>query len=177
MNAIPTVTLSAFNPICQSASLLTLTGGSPAGGTYSGTGVSTGKFNAATAGPGTHTITYSYTNGSGCTNTATSTIVVNPTPTVTLAALAPACINSSPITLSGGSPAGGTYSGTQVSGGVFNPQSAGVGTFLITYSYTDGNGCLSSASSNITGDYNTECNSISAQSCLCKCITNHSFKW
>jgi hypothetical protein len=150
VNAIPTVTLSTFNSICQSASLLTLTGGSPAGGTYSGTGVSSGKFNAANAGAGTHTITYSYTNGSGCTNTATSTITVNPTPTVTLAALAPACINSSPITLSGGSPAGGTYSGTQVSGGVFNPQSAGAGTYLITYSYTDGNGCLSSASSNIT---------------------------
>ncbi len=76
VNAIPTVTLSTFNSICQSASLLTLTGGSPAGGTYSGTGVSSGKFNAATAGAGTHTITYSYTNGSGCTNTATSTITL-----------------------------------------------------------------------------------------------------
>lgn len=150
VNAVPTVTLSAFNPICQSASLLTLSGGTPAGGTYSGTGVSAGKFNAATAGPGTHTITYSYTNGSGCSSTATSTITVNASPTVTLAAFAPACINSSPITLSGGSPAGGTFSGTQVSGGIFNPQTAGVGTFLITYSYTDGNGCLSSASGNIT---------------------------
>ena len=150
VNAIPTVTHSAYNAICQGASLLTLTGGSPAGGVYSGTGVSNGKFNASIAGAGTQTITYTFTSVNGCSASANSTIFVNPTPTVNQSAFSPTCINSSPITLSGGSPSGGTYSGTQVSGGIFNPQSAGTGTFLITYSYTDGNGCLSSASSNIS---------------------------
>ncbi|HQW23270.1 MAG TPA: SBBP repeat-containing protein, partial [Bacteroidia bacterium] len=145
----PAVTHAALNPICQGASLFTLTGGSPAGGVYSGTGVINGKFNPSVTGPGTHTITYTYTSG-GCSASINTSIVVNPTPTVSLATFAPACITSSPITLSGGSPAGGNYSGSQVSSGVFNPQSAGVGTHLITYSYIDGNGCLNSASSNIT---------------------------
>ncbi len=144
----PAVTQAAFNPICQGASLLTLTGGSPTGGVYSGTAVSNGKFNPSLAGAGTHTITYTYTSG-GCSSSVNSEIVVNPTPTVSLATFSPVCINSSPITLSGGSPTGGNYSGTQVSSGVFNPQTAGVGTYLITYSYTNGNGCLNSASSNI----------------------------
>jgi hypothetical protein len=35
-------------------------------------------------------------------------------------------LNASPITLTGGSPAGGTYGGTGVSGNVFNPTTAGV---------------------------------------------------
>lgn len=43
--------------------------------------------------------------------------------------------------MTGGSPAGGSYSGTGVSGGMFDPGVSGVGTFEITYSYSDGNGC------------------------------------
>ncbi|MBY0426658.1 MAG: hypothetical protein K2Q22_13545, partial [Cytophagales bacterium] len=53
---------------------LALYGGSPAGGTYSGTGVTGGNtFNPTTAGLGTHTITYTY---NGCSNTAINTITV-----------------------------------------------------------------------------------------------------
>ncbi len=59
----------------------TLTGGLPAGGTYSGTSVTGTNFNASTAGVGTHTITYSYTytyaDGTSATKTATNTITVN----------------------------------------------------------------------------------------------------
>ena len=57
-----------------------LAGGSPVGGTYSGTGVAAGNFSPATAGTGTHTITYTYTDGNGCVNSATSDITVNALP-------------------------------------------------------------------------------------------------
>ncbi|MBB6611887.1 T9SS type A sorting domain-containing protein [Pontibacter sp. Tf4] len=79
----PTVSLSAFDKTCVGGTTITLTGGQPAGGTYSGPGVSNGIFNPATAGEGTHTITYSYTNASNCTATATQTIVVEATCTPT----------------------------------------------------------------------------------------------
>ncbi len=63
------------------ANPFTLKGGLPLGGTYSGSGVSAGLFNPATAGAGTHSITYSYNNVYGCPNTATLNITVfNPVP-------------------------------------------------------------------------------------------------
>ncbi len=71
-------------------------------------------------------------------------------PSVTLDAFNDVCINYPAITLSGGAPAGGVYSGTGVSSNVFDPAVAGYGTFVITYSYTDANGCSSSAAQNIT---------------------------
>jgi gliding motility-associated-like protein len=150
VNPDPTVTLANFNDVCVDAAAFALSGGSPAGGTYSGPGVSGGNFNPGTAGTGTHTITYIYTDGNGCSGSASNTITVNPTPTVTFGALADVCVNDASFALTGGSPAGGTYSGTGVSGGNFNPGTVGVGTHTITYNYTDGNGCSGSAISNIT---------------------------
>jgi len=76
VNPLPSV---AFNlttdTICNNASSLTLSGGTPASGTYSGTGVSGGNFNPSVAGNGTHTITYTYNDGT-CANSATETIFV-----------------------------------------------------------------------------------------------------
>ncbi len=63
------------------ANLITLKGGLPLGGTYSGTGVNTGLFNPSVAGAGTHAIIYSYSNMYGCANTASLNItVLNPLP-------------------------------------------------------------------------------------------------
>ncbi|MDX9848572.1 MAG: T9SS type A sorting domain-containing protein [Tenuifilaceae bacterium] len=148
--AIPKVTLSVFDPVCANAEDFTLTGGSPADGVYSGTGVSSGVFSPTTAGAGTHTITYSVTNANGCTATASQDIVVYAIPEVTLSLFDPVCVNAYDFTLSGGLPAGGTYSGTGVSGGVFSPANAGAGTHTITYSVTNANGCTNTASTPIT---------------------------
>ncbi|WP_161888708.1 Ig-like domain-containing protein [Pontibacter russatus] len=148
VKAVPTVTLGTFADVCVGAETVTLSGGLPVGGTYSGTGVSNGQFNPATASVGTHTITYTY-EANGCTNTATSTIKVTPVPTATLAAFSNVCVNAAAFTLTGGSPAGGTYSGTGVSNGQFNPATAGAGTHTITYTYGE-NGCTVSTTGTIT---------------------------
>lgn len=55
-----------------------------------------------------------------------------------------------PFTLKGGLPFGGTYSGTGVNAGQFNPGNAGAGTEIITYSYTNTYGCVNVATQNIT---------------------------
>jgi len=143
VNALPTVNFSGLNAAyCVDASAVTLTG-SPAGGTFSGTGISGSTFNPATSGVGgPHTITYSYTDANGCSNTSTQQVTVNALPTVSFSGLeASYCANASAVTLTG-SPAGGTFAGMGISGTTFNPATAGVGgPYLITYSYTDGNGC------------------------------------
>ncbi len=74
--SLPTVTLSG-NPdtICNNSSAITLTGGSPAGGAFSGNGVAGGSFTPSTI--GTTTITYTYTDNHSCSNTATENIEVD----------------------------------------------------------------------------------------------------
>ena len=79
----PTVTLSANMPTdyCTGSTPMELDFyGSPAGGTYSGDGVSynttNGKYYFTKAVAGNYVITYSYSNSAGCTGTASKTIKV-----------------------------------------------------------------------------------------------------
>ncbi len=74
----PDVTLDAFDNVCIQEPPFALTGGNPAGGTYSGDGVTNNTFDPQAAGVGTHTITYYYEDIFGCNNTATADIYVDP---------------------------------------------------------------------------------------------------
>jgi PKD repeat protein len=76
VNPLTGVSIGSYAPVCKDTPAFALTG-SPANGTFSGTGVSNGVFNPCTAGAGSHTITYTYTRESGCTATATTSIQVN----------------------------------------------------------------------------------------------------
>lgn len=145
VNTAPVVTFGALSPLCSNAGLTSLSGGAPAGGTYSGTGVSGGQFDPSF---GSQSITYTYTDVNSCSNSAVQPITVNTAPTVSLAPLASVCQNAAALVLTGGTPSGGTYSGTGVTAGSFNPTT--VGSFPITYSFTDGNGCSGSDVENIT---------------------------
>ncbi|HEV7232181.1 MAG TPA: PKD domain-containing protein [Bacteroidia bacterium] len=221
-NGGPAVTFSnTIAPVCISAGSFALTGGSPAGGTYSGVGVSGGAFyNPAAAGAGVHQVSYTYTN-TGCTASATNTITVNALPHVSIASNPPngsVCAGSSltltatgastyswtgsitngvaftpagpgsytvtatdanncsatanigvtvnalptvtlnftghdttgscqsSVNLTGGTPAGGNYSGTGVNNNSFSPSAVGNGNYTITYMYSDSHGCSASKS-------------------------------
>lgn len=143
INQTPTVTLANFTEKCSNAGLVTLTGGSPAGGSYSGTGVSAGKFDTNS---GSQVITYTYSSN-GCSSNAKKTFVVNAVPQVSLSNFTPVCSNADSVVLSGGYPNGGTYSGNGVSGGKFSPT---VGTQVINYKYTDSKGCSAVVSKSFT---------------------------
>lgn len=89
----------------------------------------------------------------GCMGSDTIMITVNPLPAVTLTlADNSVCVTDGALTLAGGSPAGGTWSGTAVTGSTFTPATAGTGTFAIVYTYVDSNSCTSSATQNMTVD-------------------------
>ncbi|MCX6270351.1 MAG: SprB repeat-containing protein, partial [Bacteroidetes bacterium] len=79
------------------------------------------------------------------------TVTVNPLPNTTIDPVSNKCQNDAAVTLVG-SPtgAGGAFTGTGVSGNQFNPATAGPGTWTVTYTYTDGNTCVKSASTDIT---------------------------
>jgi hypothetical protein len=71
-------TLSIANDTaCSADGAFTLAGESPAGGVFSGAGVSAGAFDPSVAGAGVHVITYIYTDSSGCTASATDSIYVD----------------------------------------------------------------------------------------------------
>jgi hypothetical protein len=98
----------------------------------------------------TATTTYTFTPNAGqCANTQTMSVAVNPLPTVTLATFNSVCDTAGIVSLTGGSPAGGTYSGTSVSNNAFNT-AIGIGSYTISYSFTNSNGCSSNASQNIS---------------------------
>lgn len=74
----PPVMLNPFDDVCLTWPAFELTGGSPAGGTYSGPGVDNGWFDPNVAGLGTHTITYTYSGLSDCENSMDESILVDP---------------------------------------------------------------------------------------------------
>lgn len=99
--------------------------------------------------PGIYTDVLSNTNG--CDSTIITSLSVS-IPAVSLSLDTTVCINQGPITLFGATPAGGSWSGTGVSGNLFDPQAAGAGSFVITYSYTDSIGCINTASDTVVVD-------------------------
>ena len=147
VNEIPRLDPGTYGPLCVSASPVFLQG-TPAGGTWSGTGVSGSTFDPSVAGVGTHAVNYSVTITGGCVTDTTIDIRVNPLPVLTLGSYGPTCVTASPLSLSG-LPAGGTWSGSGVSGSMFTPSVAGAGTIRVYYSYTDENGCSSVDSTDI----------------------------
>jgi hypothetical protein len=102
----------------------------------------------------TQTTVYSVTgtDANGCSGSDDVQVVVNPLPTVSLANLGTVCVDEAPYVLSGGSPAGGTYSGPGISSNLFTAEIAGVGTHDIIYTFTSQAGCSNTATGTITVD-------------------------
>ena len=136
--------------VCATAATVPLVG-TPAGGVWSGPGVSgsvqTGFFfTPSLALLGIQTLTYSVASTGLCSTTDTRRMIVgSPTP-VTFAPVGTGLFcraASSPafgtVPLAG-NPAGGTFGGPGVLGSVFDPNLAGPGTHTLTYTYT--NGCV-----------------------------------
>jgi hypothetical protein len=126
--------------------------GQPGGGIWTGPGVSgsvaTGfTFTPSPALLGAQLLTYTVPGATAaCTASARLTITVSSPGQATASALAAACAGSGPVALTGGQPAGGTWTGPGVSGSVaagfvFTPTSALAGTQLLTYTVTNAAAC------------------------------------
>ncbi len=133
---------------CANDSAITLNGGVPSGGVYSGPGVVGNTFDPSLANLGMNVINYIYTQSTGCVDTVSANVQVSLTPSVVLfQAFSNACVGDS-INLNTGFPAGGVYSGDGVSGSQFAPQPNDTGLVSIYYTLDNGFGC--SASDSIT---------------------------
>ncbi len=143
-NAIPTVNIGPNLTQCGSAIL----DAGNAGSTFLwNTAATTQTITVTTSG----TYYVDVVDVNGCIGSDTIVATINANPTVTLALGTTAmCFDDGNLTLSGGSPAGGTFTGSGVSAGQFDPSVAGNGAQLITYSFTDINGCDGFATQTIT---------------------------
>jgi len=153
INALPTVEAGDTQYVCYGGSSFALTATTPAtGGTWTGTGVSGSDFNPAGLTAGDYTVTYTYTDGNGCINSDTKTVTIRALPTVDAGDTQYVCEGGSAITLTGGTPGGGTWSGTGVSDPNFDPDALAPGDYTVTYTYTDtgGTGCANSADKTVT---------------------------
>ncbi|MCW5898731.1 MAG: PKD domain-containing protein [Flavobacteriales bacterium] len=149
--AAPNLTLPPAFALCADAAPVDLPA-TPAGGTWSGNGVTGApfQFDPGAVAPGNHTLTYSYSDGSGCAANGQVVATVNPLPVVNAGVDLTLCDQPVPFVL-GGSPVGGTWSATWMDvtpGGTLTP--GGVGTDMLTYTFTTAAGCM--ASDNITVD-------------------------
>lgn len=174
----------------------------PAGGIFSGAGVSGTTFDPSIPGIGVQPVYYTFTSDGGCTVVDTNyiivtnclpafvtdsiylfictgdsiylqndwqhssgiyldtltaaggydsvlitTLVVNPVPAVALDIPAGIiCFGDAAFPLTGGTPAGGTYSGDAVTAGFFDPSLAVIGDNIVTYYYADMHNCAGVAS-------------------------------
>jgi|GEM_PF-6864056 len=97
----------------------------------------------------------------GCMDTAHIELTVTEAPTATLANFADVCIYTPAFSLTGGAPAGGTYSGNGVNAAQeFNPAAVTPGDVTISYLITEGN-CADTAHAVISV---SECLGVTEQS-------------
>jgi PKD repeat protein len=146
VDPLPVVNAGADSAVCENSAAFNLSG-SPAGGSWSGAGVSSGMFDPFTATAGTHQLTYSYTDMQGCSNSDPLDYTVHARPNVNAGNDTFICTGS-PAFMPVGSPAGGSWSGPGVSANKFDPFSlSGINT--IFYNYTDTNGCVNTDSADM----------------------------
>lgn len=132
INSIPSTAITSVGTQCSNGTPITLNAAT-AGGTWSGPGVNptTGSFNPATAGAGTHTINYTITTPCPSSSSTQITVIQSANPAWTSINL---CSEDSTInlnTLVTGT-SGGTWSGPGVSGNTFDPSGLS-GNISVTY--------------------------------------------
>lgn len=134
----PVVTLGPDTGYCQGSSI-TLYAGNPGSSYLWNTGATSSSITVST--PGTYSVMV--THPSSCKKSDVVNVVVNSLPTVGLTFVNPEifCPTNNGRPLTEGTPSGGTYIGSGVTGNTFNASSAGQGTYVILYNYTGPNGC------------------------------------
>lgn len=135
VNPIPTVDAGINVSICNGSGANTLTGNTPSGGTWSGTGVTSAGVFTPTA-LGNVTLTYSVTQ-TGCTGSDQVVVTVIAPTAASAGTDQGICLNAPAINLTG-TPAGGAWTGSTLvtSAGLFTPST--VGAYTLTYTFGTG---------------------------------------
>ena len=170
---IPTVAITDPGDVCVDGADLNFVGNPlPFGGTtgvftstalagLTDNGDGTASLDIDVATPGTYDVTYLYTDLQGCDNSSTTTVTINPLPVVSINDPADQCLVDGPVAFNGlpipGVGEVGAFTSTALAGLTDNgdgtasldPIGTTPGVYDVTYTFTDVNGCMSSALSTI----------------------------
>jgi PKD repeat protein len=138
--ATPDATINQVDTLCVISPPVTLTA-HDLGGVWAGPGVVGDVFYPGVAGAGDHSVSYSIINPD-CQDNDTIIITVVPFPVVKIDSVGIVYINGPSVVLNA-TPTGGIFSGKGVTGGIFNPSTAGLGNHIIQYeTIRDRYGCM-----------------------------------
>jgi gliding motility-associated-like protein len=184
VNSLPIVNfVLPDDKVCIDEAAFVMSGGNPAGGTYTGAGVAGGIFTAVDATAGVHTLNYEYTDVNTCTSSANDDMTVSALPVVSIVGLnavhceqdvappdeVPDLFSGLPIPGAGESGVfSGLASGLTDNGdgtAAYDQANTGLGSFTVTYEFTDANGCVNSASQNTRTGTELFFNGLDAEYC------------
>lgn len=137
---IPSVSLAPLPIHCATDAMVTLTGGQPQGGVWSGPGVTNSLLDPTAVGPGDHVVSYTVTMPSGCSASATTLVqlwsnaIIAPGPR--------AFCPDEPAYTFLAQPPGGVWDDPLSPEGVLDPSQLGVSAQALVYRYTAPNGCV-----------------------------------
>ncbi len=151
----PVVNFGNGGSLC--ADNFTLNAGNPGSSYLWNTGANTQSINVTATGLYQVTVT----GADNCSASASVSLAINLIPVVSLA-LAPdtVCASAGAVILQGGNPPGGSFSGQGVTAGILSIPASGSGSYPVTYTYTDSNGCSANASQNLLVDVCTSVNAV-----------------
>ncbi len=141
---LPSIDAGNDLTVCNTSIDIILSGFTPQGGIWSGTGMINGTgaiFSPSLAGLGTHTVYYSIINANGCTNVDSIHITVTPVIYPNAGSGDTVCYFDPIFNLTGNSPTGGVWLGfgiTNQTTGQFNPTLAGPGLHPVIYNIGQG---------------------------------------
>ena len=143
VNPSPNITISGLNGgYCLSNTPVSLTG-SPAGGLFTGPGISGNAFDPTMAGLGTHTIAYSYTDANGCGGSQSQSTIVSSNAFVSLGPDTMVCDDAPAFILYPGNFSSYLWQDNSTNS-VFSVSAVtlGIGFHTFYVGITDANGCI-----------------------------------
>lgn len=148
VDTIPDATFSVNGPYCLNDDPVVFLPLVNTGGVFSGAvTTSSGDFDPASIGAGTHKVKYEFVDGSGCVASDSQDVVVYGLPDASLPIVGAFCNNAMPFqinpTTSGGTFSGGGYISST---GLFSFRDAPAGLNKVVYTITNSNNCTASDS-------------------------------
>jgi chitodextrinase len=128
--ATPDATITPPDTLCEDSQTIPLMA-HDLGGIWSGQGVVGSTFNPSLAGIGDHLIKYKIINPD-CKDADSTIVTVMPNPVISIASV-PTLYLHDPLRTLFVAPTGGIWSGAGVTGNIFDPDAAGIGTHVLTY--------------------------------------------
>ncbi|MBO6516316.1 MAG: gliding motility-associated C-terminal domain-containing protein, partial [Bacteroidia bacterium] len=155
VDSVPDASITPAGPFCANAGVQNLTTLNTYGSfTVTSYLDAAGRFDPGSSGIGNFKVFYTLTDGNGCSNIDSIQVRVDSVPDASITSAGPFCLNAGVQQITGQVNTTGTFTQTSyiTSAGQFDPNLSGTGSHRVFYTFTDGNGCTTTDSTDIAVD-------------------------